>query len=110
MRREALSGAGRSPGRKLPQYNQGHGQTEQHAAMEAFRDQGERGGKKATWKAYSGIIPSCTLCMSSLVFEAFPHNKRIRHKRQIVRKQEALNQATYQELQSSKRGKCEKWL
>lgn len=40
MRREALSGAGRSP-----QYNQGHGQTEQHAAGEAFRDQGERGEK-----------------------------------------------------------------
>lgn len=98
MRREALSGAGRSPGRKLPQYNQGHRQTEQHAAGEALRDQ-ESEGKKATWKAYSGIIPSCTLCMSSLVFEAFPHNKRVRHKRQIVRKQEALNQATYQQLQ-----------
>lgn len=73
-----------------------------------IRGGGREGGKKATWKAYSGIIPSCTLCMSSLVFEAFPHNKRIRHKRQIVRKEEALNQATYQVLQSFKRGKCRK--
>lgn len=48
MRREALSGAGRSPGRELLQYNQGHGQTEQHAAGEAFRDQGERGEKSNT--------------------------------------------------------------
>lgn len=82
--------------------------TEQHAAGEAFRDQGEEGReggkKKATWKAYSGIIPSCTLCMSSLVFEAFPHNNGIRHKRQIVRKEEALNQATYQDLQLLKKG------
>lgn len=45
MRREALSGAGRSPGRKLPQYNQGHRQTEQHAAGETFRDRGEPGEK-----------------------------------------------------------------
>lgn len=37
-------------------------------------------GNKKTWKAYSGIIPSCMLCMSSLFFEAFPHNKRIKHR------------------------------
>lgn len=53
------------------------------------------------------VIPSCMLGMSSLFFEAFPHNKRIKHKRNIVKKErekmvrekEALNHATYYQLQ-----------
>ena len=30
------------------------------------------------------VIPSCTPCMSSLFFEAFPYNKGIKDKRQIL--------------------------
>lgn len=49
-------------------------------------------GKKSNMESLV-VIPSYRPCMSSPFFEAFPHNKRIKHNRQIVKRGRRRNRS-----------------